>query len=98
MLPLGTSAVTIGFGMLITFDTPPVDWRAEWWLVPVGHALVAAPFVVRTLRTCTCTGAFADVELMNGETSISSLNSTTIVVVGSTSVVCAGDSRSADGG
>lgn len=47
MLPLGTSAVTIGFGMLITFDTPPVDWRSEWWLVPVGHALVAAPFVVR---------------------------------------------------
>lgn len=48
MLPLGTSAVTIGFGMLITFDTPPVDWRAAWWLVPVGHALVAVPFVVRT--------------------------------------------------
>ncbi len=47
MLPLGTSAVTIGFGMLITFDRPPVDWRAEWWLVPVGHALVALPFVVR---------------------------------------------------
>ncbi|MDJ0767654.1 MAG: ABC transporter permease subunit [Ilumatobacter sp.] len=47
MLPLGTSAVTIGFGMLITFDTPPVDWRASWWLVPVGHALVAVPFVVR---------------------------------------------------
>lgn len=47
MLPLGTSAVTIGFGMLITFDTPPIDWRAEWWLVPVGHALVAVPFVVR---------------------------------------------------
>lgn len=48
MLPLGTSAVTIGFGMLITFDTRPVDWRGAWWLVPVGHALVAAPFVVRT--------------------------------------------------
>jgi thiamine transport system permease protein len=48
MLPLGTSAVTIGFGMLITFDTPPVDWRAEWWLVPVGHSLVAVPFVVRS--------------------------------------------------
>ena len=30
MLPLGTSAVTIGLGMLITFDTPPVDWRARW--------------------------------------------------------------------
>ena len=48
MLPLGTSAVTIGFGMLITFDTAPVDWRASWWLVPVGHALVAVPFVVRS--------------------------------------------------
>jgi len=47
MLPLGTSAVTIGFGMLITFDVSPVDWRASWWLVPVGHALVAVPFVVR---------------------------------------------------
>ncbi len=49
MLPLGTSAVTIGFGMLITFDTPPVDWRSEPWLVPVGHALVAVPFVVRAV-------------------------------------------------
>lgn len=48
MLPVGTSAVTIGFGMLITFDTPPTDWRAAWWLVPVGHALIAVPFVVRT--------------------------------------------------
>ncbi len=48
MLPLGTSAVTIGFGMLITFSRAPVDWRAAWWLVPVGHALVAVPFVVRT--------------------------------------------------
>ena len=49
MLPVGTSAVTIGFGMLITFDREPFDWRASWWLVPVGHALVAIPFVVRTV-------------------------------------------------
>jgi thiamine transport system permease protein len=49
MLPLGTSAVTIGLGMLITFDTPPFDWRGSWWLVPLGHALVAVPFVVRAL-------------------------------------------------
>ena len=34
MLPIATSAVTIGFGMLITFDTDPVDWRGSWWLVP----------------------------------------------------------------
>jgi thiamine transport system permease protein len=50
-LPLGTSAVTIGLGMLITFDTAPVDWRSRWWLVPLGHALVAVPFVVRALVT-----------------------------------------------
>jgi thiamine transport system permease protein len=47
MLPIATSAVTIGFGMLITFDRSPVDWRASWWIVPIGHALVAVPFVVR---------------------------------------------------
>ena len=47
MLPIATSAVTIGFGMLITFDADPVDWRGSWWLVPIGQALVAVPFVVR---------------------------------------------------
>jgi thiamine transport system permease protein len=49
MLPLATSSVTLGLGMLITFDTPPIDWRAQWWFVPLGQALVAAPFVVRSL-------------------------------------------------
>ena len=49
MLPLGTSAVTIGFGMLITFDQSPFDWRGTWWFIPLGHALVAVPFVVRSL-------------------------------------------------
>ena len=49
MLPLGSSAVTVGLGLLITFDTAPFDWRASWWLVPLGHALVAIPFVVRAL-------------------------------------------------
>lgn len=49
MLPLGTSAVTIGFGMLITFDTSPFDWRGSPMMIPLGHALVATPFVVRIL-------------------------------------------------
>lgn len=49
MLPLGTSAVTVGLGMIITFDRVPFDWRDEWWLVPVGHSLIAVPFVVRTV-------------------------------------------------
>lgn len=47
MLPLGTSAVTIGFGLLITFDTPPFDLRGSAVMIPLGHALVALPFVVR---------------------------------------------------
>ena len=47
MLPLGTSAVTIGFGFIVALDWP-VDIRASIWLVPVAHALVAVPFVVRS--------------------------------------------------
>ncbi|MFP3916025.1 MAG: ABC transporter permease [Actinomycetota bacterium] len=46
MLPLGTSAVTIGFGFLVALDRP-VDLRATAALVPLAHALVAVPFVVR---------------------------------------------------
>ena len=49
MLPLGTSAVTIGFGFLITFDRPPFDLRSSPALVPIAHAVVALPFVVRLL-------------------------------------------------
>lgn len=48
MLPLGTSAVTLGFGMLIALDAP-IDLRRSWLLVPIAHALVAIPFVVRAV-------------------------------------------------
>lgn len=48
-LPLGVSAVTVGFGFLITLDTPPVDLRSSPVLVPLAQALVAIPFVVRIL-------------------------------------------------
>lgn len=48
LLPLGTSAVTIGFGFLIALDRP-LDLRASPWLVPLAQALVALPFVVRTM-------------------------------------------------
>ncbi len=49
MLPLGTSAVTLGLGFLITLDKPPLDLRASPVLVPLAHTLVAFPFVVRSL-------------------------------------------------
>ena len=49
MIPLGTSAVTIGFGFLIVFDEPPLNIRSSIWLIPIAHSLVALPFVVRVL-------------------------------------------------
>jgi thiamine transport system permease protein len=49
MLPLGVSAVTLGFGFLITLDEPPLDLRDSPLLVPIAQALVALPLVVRTL-------------------------------------------------
>lgn len=45
-LPLGVSAVTLGFGFLIALDEPPLDLRGSQWLVPLAQALVAMPFVV----------------------------------------------------
>ena len=49
MLPLGVSAVTLGFGLLVTLAAPPVDLRSWPLLVPIAQALVALPLVVRTL-------------------------------------------------
>jgi len=49
MLPLGVSAVTLGFGFLITLDRPPLDLRTSPVLVPIAQAMVALPLVVRTL-------------------------------------------------
>jgi thiamine transport system permease protein len=48
LLPLGISAVTVGFGFLIALDRP-IDLRASPWLVPLAQAVVALPFVVRTM-------------------------------------------------
>jgi thiamine transport system permease protein len=49
MLPLGVSAVTVGFGFLVTLDRPPLDLRSSVLLVPIAQAMVALPLVVRTL-------------------------------------------------
>jgi thiamine transport system permease protein len=49
LLPLGTSAVTLGLGFIVALDQPPLDLRASPWLVPLAHTLVALPFVVRSL-------------------------------------------------
>jgi thiamine transport system permease protein len=47
MLPLGTSAVTVGFGFIVALDSPPLDLRTSVAIIPIAHAIVALPFVVR---------------------------------------------------
>jgi thiamine transport system permease protein len=47
MLPLGVSAVTVGFGYLITLDALPGDLRTSPLLVPFAQALVIIPLIVR---------------------------------------------------
>ncbi|MFV2063116.1 MAG: ABC transporter permease, partial [Chloroflexota bacterium] len=49
MLPLGTSAVIVGFGFLVALDTPPLDLRTSIVLIPIAHALIALPFVLRAV-------------------------------------------------
>jgi thiamine transport system permease protein len=49
MLPLGASAAMLGFGFLLAFDEPPLDLRSSAVIVPIAQALVAIPFVVRSL-------------------------------------------------
>ncbi|MDR1427332.1 MAG: ABC transporter permease subunit, partial [Bifidobacteriaceae bacterium] len=49
MLPLGVSAVTVGFGFLIALDRPPVDLRGSALMVPLAQAVVATPLVVRSV-------------------------------------------------
>ena len=45
MLPLGASAVTLGFGYVVTYD----ELRTSPLLVLIAHSLVAFPFVVRSI-------------------------------------------------
>jgi len=49
MLPLATSAVTLGFGYIIALDKPPLNLRSSLALVPIAHTLVGMPFVIRSL-------------------------------------------------
>ncbi|MGZ9223196.1 MAG: ABC transporter permease, partial [Anaerolineales bacterium] len=46
ILPLGSSAVMLGLGFIISFGA----WLASPLLVPLAHTLVALPFVIRALQ------------------------------------------------
>lgn len=49
MLPLSTSAVTLGFGIIISLDQPPLNLRMSPLIIPITHSLIALPFVLRSL-------------------------------------------------
>lgn len=49
MLPLGVSAVTLGFGYLVTLQTVAPDLAFSGALVPFAQAVIALPLVVRAL-------------------------------------------------
>jgi thiamine transport system permease protein len=49
MMPLGTSAVTLGLGFLVAFNKPPLQLSTSPLLLPLAHTLVAFPFVIRSL-------------------------------------------------
>jgi thiamine transport system permease protein len=49
-LPLAISAATLGIGLIITFNTSPYAWRSERWFIPVIHAVIALPLVIRALE------------------------------------------------
>jgi thiamine transport system permease protein len=44
LLPLGASAVTLGFGYIVSMG----PLRTSPLLIPIAHTLIAAPFVLRT--------------------------------------------------
>ena len=46
MLPLGSSAVMLGLGFIISYGA----WLTSPFLVPCAHTLVALPFVIRALQ------------------------------------------------
>jgi thiamine transport system permease protein len=49
LLPLGTSAAALGFGFIASLGIHGFDLRGSFVLIPIAHALVALPLVVRSL-------------------------------------------------
>ncbi|MCP3990599.1 MAG: iron ABC transporter permease [Actinomycetia bacterium] len=47
LVPLGVSAVTLGFGYLLAFTV--FDFRRSIWLVPLAHAVIGLPFVLASV-------------------------------------------------
>lgn len=49
LAPLLVSSVTLGLGLVVTFDESPFEWRGRPWLIPIVHSVVALPLAVRII-------------------------------------------------
>ena len=49
MLPLTTSAVTLGFGYILALNKPPLNLSTSLILIPLAHTLIGLPFVIRSI-------------------------------------------------
>ncbi|NJE08148.1 iron ABC transporter permease [Thermococcus sp. M39] len=49
MLPLGSSAITLGLGYIRTFHKPPLELLGTWYIIVFAHTIIAYPFVLRAI-------------------------------------------------
>jgi len=49
LAPLFMSSVTLGLGIIVAFDSAPLDWRGRTWLIPLVHSVIALPLAVRVI-------------------------------------------------
>ncbi|RKX47614.1 MAG: iron ABC transporter permease, partial [Thermotogae bacterium] len=51
MLPLASSAITLGLGYIKAFHKPPLNLLGTWYLIVFAHTIIAYPFVLRAIST-----------------------------------------------
>ena len=51
LLPLGTSGVLLGFGIIVTLNSSFWNIRSSWWIIPVAQAVLGIGLVARMVGT-----------------------------------------------
>ena len=51
LLPLGTSGVLLGFGIIVTLNSSFWDIRSNWWIIPIAQAILGIGLVARIVGT-----------------------------------------------
>tara|TARA_Y100001970_G_scaffold210926_1_gene257396 strand:- start:4215 stop:5888 length:1674 start_codon:yes stop_codon:yes gene_type:complete len=51
LLPLGTSGVLLGFGIIVTLNSSFWDIRSSWWIIPTAQAILGIGLVARIVGT-----------------------------------------------